>query len=104
MNWLKNKLRAWLFPEYDMVCYFMAEVEEAKLEVKGKSITFKEPVVLVGNLAECKVNIKPTINPEIILSKLEIESALKVVGKQHIVTNSTFQTTAPTAIRLKETK
>jgi len=77
MNSLKNKLRAWLFPEYDEVCCFMAEVEESKLEVKGKSITFKEPIVLVGNLTDCKVSVKPTINPEIILSKLDIEQRIE---------------------------
>jgi len=100
---LKYKLRAWLFPEYDRVCCFMIEVEDGKLEVKGKSITFTEPTVLVGNLTDCKVSVKPTIKPEIILSKLDIDAALKVAGNQHMLTHNYFQATAPAAIKLKET-
>ena len=93
MNWLKNKLRRWLFPEIDKIDSFMAEIREAKIELQGKSITYKEPVVLVGSLTDCKVNIKPTINPEIILSKLELEAALRIMGNYNIVTSSLFTTT-----------
>jgi len=90
MNWIKGKLRAWLFPEYDEVYQFMQEIREAKLEVLGKNVTFNEPIVLVGNLTDCKVNIKPTVNPEIFLSKIDFESLLRIMGNQHLVTNSTF--------------
>jgi len=96
MNWIKNKLRKWLFPEYCKVCDFMIEVAEAKLEVKGKNITFKEPIVLVGSMADCNVHIKPTIKPEIVLSKLSLEAALKLVGNHHLVAQNMFTATETT--------
>ncbi|MCJ7828316.1 MAG: hypothetical protein MUP81_01060 [Dehalococcoidia bacterium] len=100
MNWVRNKLRVWLFPEYGEVRRFMLEVGRARIEVKSKSITFKEPVILVGNLSNCKVDIKPTIKPEIILSKLELESLLSISGNQHIVTYSTFQAEVPSPLKV----
>ena len=107
MNWIKGKLRGWLFPEYEEVCGFMdeireatkeisgfmVEVREAKIEVRGKSITFKEPVVLVGNITSSSVSIKPTINPEIILSSFEYESLLKISGNHHLVNQNKFDAT-----------
>ena len=95
MNRIKNKLRAWLFPEYDKVRDFMTEIRKAKLEVTGKSITFREPIVLVGNISECMVSVKPTLKPEIILSKLGIEAALKIMGNYNLVTSNMFQETMP---------
>ena len=101
MNWLKNKLRLWLFPEIDKVDNFMTEIREAQMELRGKSITCKEPIILIGSLYECKVNIKSTIKPEIILSKFELEAALRIMGSCHMVTNSLFQT-VETTVRLKD--
>ena len=96
MNWIKGKLRGWLFPEYCKVCNFMTQVEGAKLELKGKNITFKEPIVLVGSMADCNVQIKPTIKPEIILAKLDLEAALKVAGDYSLITQNMFNATETT--------
>ena len=90
MNFIKNKIRGWLFPEYNNVCNFMREIYEAKLEIIGKKVTFTEPVVLVGGLTDCKVDIKPTIYPEINLSKFDYESALKLAGNYHMVGSCSF--------------
>jgi len=54
-------------------------------------------------LVQWELNVKPTIKPEIILSKLDIEASLKVAGNQHMLTHNYFQATAPAAIKLMET-
>jgi len=70
----------------------MDEIKNAKRELKGKNITFNEPIVLVGELSSCNVCIKSTIKPEIILSQFELEAALKIMGNHHIVNANLFTT------------
>jgi len=100
-GWLKNKLRGWLFPEYDKVCLFMIKVKQAKEEVviEGGKVTFKEPVILIGSVLNSKVDIKPTLKTEIILSKLELEAALRIYGDHHIVSQNQFAN-FPSALKL----
>lgn len=100
MNWLKRKLRNWLIPEYEQFAYskiaqFMEEVAKAKHELQliDKDITFEQPVIFLGSLSNCKVDVKPTLKPEIVLSKIEIPAGLNVSGSHQIVTGCYFHQT-----------
>jgi len=94
-NWAKKRLRAWLFPELEEVSRFMMRMEEAKTRVMdktGKTTTFREPVVLVGSLQNCKIQIKPIINQEIVLSSLNLASMLELTNADHaLVSYNTFE-------------
>jgi len=92
MNWLKRKLRGWLVPDYEKIDLFMEEVAKAKheLQLVDKNITFEEPVVFLGSLHDCKVDVKPTIKPEIILAKVDIPAGLMASGNHQIVTGCFF--------------
>lgn len=105
-NWLKRILRKWLFPEYDEVCEFMVEVKTAKERIihSGAELTFKEPVILLGSLSQCKVQIKPTLKPEIVLSKLTLQSLLEMSGHHQVVSAVSLSSNLPAkaGISLKE--
>ena len=100
MNWLKRSLRQWLMPELDTVTGLMDEILWAKDELKlvDKNITFEEPVVFLGSMADCKVEVKPNITAEITLAKVDIPAGLSVSGNNGIITNSMFSN-QPTAIK-----
>jgi len=100
MNWIRRRLMNWLFPEYSRVCLFMAEIDGAKLSVRCKSATFKEPVVLVGNLESCNIKITPTVNNEIVLSRIEYSSLLEISGNHQTVTQSIFEATKEKVVGL----
>jgi len=99
-NRLKRILRKWLFPEYDEVCRFMLEVQAAKENIihRGAELTFKEPVILLGSLSQCKVQIKPTLKPEIVLSKLTFQSLLEMSGHHQVVTSTVLSGSLPPGV------
>jgi len=101
-RWLVPKLRRWLFPEYSEVVEFMEEVQLARKEIKAVEgqITFEKPVVFLGSLVNCKVDIKPTLKPEIILSKIGY-TGLGISGSNQTVRDSMFQM-METAIKLNQ--
>ncbi len=109
MNWLKRKLRNWLVPEYaefasykEKMDLFMEEVAKAKHELRliDKDITFEEPVVFLGSLHNCKVDVKPTLKPEIVLSKIDIPAGLISSGNHQFISGCLFQS-QPTAVKLQ---
>jgi hypothetical protein len=104
-QWLKKILRGWLFPEYDQICNFIQEITEAKeriIQLEGET-TFIEPVILVGSLNHCQVDVRPTVKPEIILSKIDFAAALGISGEKHMVTGCYF-TQTPIAIKWEAPK
>ncbi len=90
VNWMKRGLRAWLFPEYDKVCRFMLEIENARhetLKLTG-DVTLEKPTVFVGSLHNCNVHYNPTVKPKIVLT--EMAALLNITGEQHSVISSYF--------------
>mgnify|MGYP001565312747 FL=1 len=93
----KRKLMLQAFPELYLLEELKSVLEHEKTEEKNVEC---KKLILIGNLENCKISIKPQINPEIVLSKFDLESALKIDGNQHIVKSCNF-TNNPTTIRLK---
>ena len=93
MNRIKRSLRRWLVPELDTVTRLMDQILQAKEELKliDKKITFDKPVVFLGSLKDCQVDVKPNIIAEITLAKVDILAALNLAGDQVTVTNSVFR-------------
>jgi len=90
-GWLRRKLRTWLFPECVNVVDFMDEVREAlKRKVDGKLIIADKPIVLLGSMTNCKVEVQPKLYPKIVLSQIGLEALLGVSGKGHTVISSVF--------------
>lgn len=111
MNWIKRRLRGWLVPEYNQWMYskvkidmFMEEIARAKSELQlvKKNITFNEPVIFLGSLRDCKVDVKPIIKPEIVLAKVDISAGLMASGYQQKIMDCIFQN-LPTAIKSEQT-
>jgi len=106
MNGLKRKLRGWLVPELEAklqaIDEFMQEVTKAKRELQAvdKDITFEKPVVFLGSLVNCKVDVKPTLKPEITLAKVDIPAGLMASGDQQIVTGCYFRQ-EPNAVKFQ---
>ena len=90
-NWLKKKMRRWLFPEYDEVVIFMEEVRVAmEQKVDAKTIKLDRPLALLGNMTNCRVNVSLKASPKIVLAELGLEALLGVSGKKHVVTSCYF--------------
>jgi len=90
-NWLRRKLRTWLFPECVDVADFMGEVREAlKRKVDGKLIIADKPIVLLGSMSYCNVEVKPKLYPKIVLSQIGLEALLSVSGERNSVISSVF--------------
>lgn len=105
-NWLKKKLRDWLVPDYEKIDSLMQEITKAKreLQLADKNITFEEPVVFLGSLHYCKINVKPTLKPEITLAKLDIPAGgLMASGIRQLITGCYFHQ-EPTTIKLNTEK
>lgn len=97
---LKNLIRKWLVPDYNefvqsknKIDLFMENIAKAQGEMhnlREKEIIFNEPVIFVGSLSACDVQVKPTLKPEIILSKLDFAAALSLSGDYQMVSGSHF--------------
>ena len=48
-------------------------------------------MALVGNLKDCKIEVKPVIQVHITLAQIDIPNLLAVTGICHVVTNSVFK-------------
>jgi len=81
--------------EYPKIKSFMEEINDAKISARKRSINTTEPIVLVGNLENCKVNINPSLYPEIVLSKIDYSALLELSGSYNAVTGSQFLSTQP---------
>lgn len=111
MTWLKRVLRNWLVPEYKQFIIskqrmdsFMEEIARAQSEVQlvDKNITFSKPVVFIGSLKDCKVDVKPNIALDLTLAKVDIPAGLTVLGEKATVWNN-YSANHPVAIKREET-
>lgn len=102
MDWLKRKLRGWLIPEVGEIGLFMRDIAKAKRELHlvGKNIIFKEPVVFLGSLSNCSVDVKPTLKPEITLAKLDMPGLISSGNNQCIASCFFYQ--EPTAVKYQK--
>ena len=93
---IRERILRKLFPEVyeqaDKAAKIIGDYQVLKdsLKITDGTVRIEGPAGILGDLVNCKIKIAPKINTELVLSKYELESALKVEGKQHLVTNCIF--------------
>ena len=89
---IKERIRQWLFPELDHILEIVPEIHAAKEKTlaEKETLEFDRQLILVGSLHNCKVDLKPTITPEITLAQVDVAALLAVSGQKQMVTGSYF--------------
>jgi len=93
---IRERVLRKLFPEVyhqvDKAAKIVADYQQLgdSLKITDGKVTIEGPVGILGNLVNCGIKIEPKINTELVLSKYELESALKVEGNQHLITSNLF--------------
>jgi len=72
----------------DIVAAYLALKES--LKITDGTVKIEGPAGILGDLVNCKVEIAPTINTELVLSKYELEAMVKLVGDQCLVSSNLF--------------
>ena len=95
---LKNKLRKWLFPDYEIHCReyqsiseFMSVIRKGMVEVSDQPLTIKgDPVFILGSISNTNVDIHSEPHIDLYLAKVNLD-ALRLDGINHIITNNVFK-------------
>jgi len=93
---IRKKFLRKLFPEVyhqvDEAAKIVAGYQELvdSLKITDGVVNIEGPAGILGEMNNCKVSIAPTINTELVLSKYELESALKVLGQGHLISSNLF--------------
>lgn len=92
---LRRKLADWLLEDHlrevnDIILQYNGLLKYVSLD--GKEIHLEGLAGILGSLNNCTITIEPKIEPRIILSEFNLEAALKLLGKQQLVSGSFFTT------------
>jgi hypothetical protein len=93
---IRERILRKLFPEVyrqvDKAAEIVANYQELKdsLKIVDGTVIIEGPAGILGSLANCKVEIRPQINTELVLSKYELESMLKMLGDHQMVSSNYF--------------
>jgi hypothetical protein len=93
---IRERILRKLFPEVyqqaDKAAEIIADYQGLKdsLKITDGVVTIEGPAGILGDLVNCKVSITPKINTELVLSKYELESMLKVTGNQELISQNLF--------------
>ena len=93
---IREKILRKLFPEVykqtDKAATIVAHYEALKASLKntGGIVQIEGPVGVLGDLVNCKVELKPQINTELVLSKYQLDSMLHIAGDHGLVSQNLF--------------
>ena len=59
-------------------------------ELQGKDVVINGPAIMLGNLGNCRINIKPQIYPKIVLAECKFGSVLNLTGNHQSVYSCLF--------------
>ena len=100
---IKEKVRKWLFPELTEMKEMLDAIKTAALNSLGDDKVFeiKNHFILVGTLNQCNVQIRPDVNVDLTLGKVDIASALNVTGT---IVNTSHNSFVTHPIKVKNVK
>ena len=93
----KQRIVKWLLgQELDKIAKALELYESIERIVKDRnSYTKKElnlkEVILLGNIADCNVSIKPQVHNRIVLSEVKLQAALRIMGEHQLISQNLFK-------------
>jgi hypothetical protein len=107
---IRERILRKLFPEIyqqvDKAKEIVANYQELKssLKIVDGVVNIEGPAGILGEMNNCEVSITPKIYPELVLSKYELDSMLKIVGGRGQLISSNLFNNYENKERMKSAK